>query len=165
MDASEPGPPGRASVTSGAAAILIVLAAVFVWWLLSGNGPQGPGGNDPRLAVPDVTASAAPGATPSGPVLLPGGVRIESYVLLDELRLSLNYRLADDCVGELGSPRVLETEAAVTLTLTVSQGECAGAAQPHTLAVLLDSPLRDRSVLDGSTSPQVRVERTGTAYE
>ena len=61
-------------------AMALVIFAVGVWWLLSGNGPQGPGGNDPRYAVPDVDVSA-----PSEPVeadsdpepTVPGAVRID----------------------------------------------------------------------------------------
>jgi hypothetical protein len=176
--APTPEPESRSRVTSGAFAMLLVIAAVGVWWLLSGNGPQGPGGNDPRYAVPDVDVSAPTDGPTDGPTdvptdvptgtdptpAVPGGVRIDSYVVLDDLRLSLNYQVAR-CAPELGSPRVIETDASVTITLIAeADADCAGVLEGRTVAVLIDSPLDGRAVLDGSTSPLVRVEATEAAY-
>ena len=70
--------------------MVAVIAFVLVWWLLSGNGPQGPDGNDPVLAVPDVDASGEPGATDSPvPVALANGLRLTSYAVSDGDRLTL----------------------------------------------------------------------------
>ena len=80
---------GRRSVTSGAGAFALVLLAVLGWWLFSGNGPQGPSGNDARYAVPDVDVNATnggPGASPRPPA--PGAIEIDSYVVRDQLRLA-----------------------------------------------------------------------------
>ena len=163
----------RARVTSGAFAMALVILAVGVWWLLSGNGPQGPAGNDPRYAVPDVDVSAPsePGPTDAEPAgdatpAVPGAVRIDSYVVLDELRLSLNYQV-EGCAPEIRSPRVLETDASVTITLVADTSCTRGnlGSERHSVPVLIDSPLDGRAVLDGSTSPLVRVEATETVYE
>ena len=156
-------------VTSGAAAMALVLVSVFGWWLFSGNGPQGPGGNDPRYAVPDVEVTAtepAAAPTPTQPAR-PGAISIDSYVVEDDLRIAVNYRVDSGCSGALKTPRIIESDVAVTITLSadVTGSPCGAPAERHTLAVLLDSPLAGRAVLDGSRSPQVRVGPTGTAYE
>ena len=148
--------------------MVIVLAAVFVWWLFSGNGPQGPPGNDSRFSVPDVdvSASGAPSATPDPPA--PGALRIDSYVVRDELRLAVNYRADPACADALETPRVIESDVTVTITLSADvpdSSPCGDPLERHTLVVLLDSPLDGRAVLDGSTSPQVRVEPTTTTYD
>ncbi len=164
-----PGPPGRRGVTSGALAMALVLAAVAAWWLFSGNGPQGPPGNDSRYAVPDdeVIPSAVASSRPTPAV--PGAVGIDSYVVRDALRVALNYRIGADCDEDLDATRVLETEAAVSITLTVSPGtkpaRCGPPVERHTTLVRLDSPLEGRAILDGSTAPQVRVEPSATTYE
>ena len=153
--------PRSRRVTSGAMSMVLVLVAVGIWWLLSGNGPQGPGGNDPRYAVPDVDVSApADPVVPSGSPepAVPGGLRIEGYDAVDPLRLSLTYRV-ERCAPELRSPRVLETDASVTITLVADvDSSCDEPLESRTVQVLIDSPLDGRAVLDGSTSPLVRVE-------
>ena len=148
----------------------MVVAAVGVWWLLSGNGPQGPAGNDPRYAVPDVevTGSATPGDSTPVPAT-PNGVLLDSYVVRDPLRLAVNYRVDGDCPADVEA-RVLENDATVTVTLsydasTGSSCDGGGPTERATVGVLLDSPLDGRGVLDGSTSPQVRVEQIATVYD
>lgn len=139
-----------------------------VWWLLSGNGPHGPAGSESQYAAPDGqvtpgTPTSAPTPTPT----TPGAVRIDGYFVRDPLRVALSYRLGRDC--SLATPRVLETEAAVTITLVRSPADdpahCGGGAGRHTVLVLLDSPLDGRAILDGSTAPQVRVEQTSAGHE
>ena len=162
-------PRGRGPVTSGAAAMVLVLVAVFGWWLFSGNGPQGPSGNDSRYAVPDVdvTAGQAGAASASPEPARPGAITIDSYVVIDDLRLAVNYRAGAACADSLQTPRVIESDVTVTITLTadVHRAPCGAPTERRTVAVLLDSPLDGRAVLDGSRSPQVRVEPTSTAYE
>lgn len=149
-----------------------MLVAVAVWWLSSGNGPQGPAGSASRYTTPDdlVTPSAATGGPSPSPTPGPSArdrVRIESYVVRDPLHVALNYRSAAGCV--LDTPRVLETDAAVTVTLVASpegrQRACRRGVTGHTLLLRLDSPLDGRAILDGATAPQVRVEQTTDAYE
>lgn len=151
---------------SGLTAVAVVVVAVLGWWVFSGNGPQGPSGNDARYAVPDVEATgAAPDA--AGPEPYPGTLRIDSYVPRDELRLSVNYRTDARCTA-LETPRVIESDVSVTITLSVEDEggtPCADPVERRTLGILLDSPLDGRAVLDGSVSPQVRVEPTTTAYQ
>lgn len=163
MDDDQPAR-GRGNRPSGLAALGVVLAAVLGWWVFSGNGPQGPSGNDARYAVPDVDATAAASGVPSStPEPAPGTVPIESYVARDELRITVNYLSAPGCTGALGTPQVIESDVAVTITLPVDGEDgtpCADPSEQRTLAVLLDSPLDGRAVLDGSRSPQVRVEPT-----
>lgn len=170
MDMRDPvseAPVGRRKGPSGAAAIAVVVAAVLGWWVFSGNGPQGPSGNDARYAVPDVDATPTGGdARFTAPEASPGTVPIDSYVVRDELRLTLNFRIAADCATALETPRVIEGDAAVTITLPLDAGpECSEAVERRTLGVLLDSPLSGRAVLDGARSPQVRVAPTDAAYE
>ena len=149
----------------------IVLSAVFVWWLFSGNGPQGPPGNDSRYSVPDADASGSGAVDPTPPPPAPGAILIDSYVVRDDLRLAVNYRTTAGCAAALDTPRVIENDVTVTITLSADvpdESPCGASVvvgERHTLSVLLDSPLDGRAVLDGSTSPQVRVEPTTAAYE
>jgi hypothetical protein len=159
--------PSRGRVTSGAGAFALVLLAVLGWWLFSGNGPQGPSGNDARYAVPDVeaTGSGAPSSSPR-PVAA-GAVPIDSYVVEDDLRLAVNYRTGAACADALQTPRVIESDVTVTITLSadVAGSPCGPPEERRTLRVLLDSPLDGRAVLDGARSPRVRVEPTSATYE
>jgi hypothetical protein len=164
-------PQTRRPVTSGALAMGLVVAAVFVWWLLSGQGPQGPAGSESRYAAADDTlATTTPAGETSFEPTSPDGVRIDSYVAQDALRIGLNYRFEPDCV--LQRPRIFETSAAVSITLTASPGEPSvrcGERSPgeeqHTVVVLLSSPLDGRSILDASVAPHVRVEPVAATYE
>jgi hypothetical protein len=171
----------RSGTTSGVAAILVVLTFVVVWWLLSGNGPQGPDGNADRYAVPeeDATAPAGDGEAGrdsgaddgTGAPARSGRVGVESFVALDGRRIALNYSTGlAACVGELDTPRVVESDVSVTVTLTLVPPAdppevCAQVAEPHTVVVGLDVPLGDRSVLDGSSGRLVRVEPAARAYD
>ena len=159
---------GRGRVTSGAGAFALVLLAVVGWWLFSGNGPQGPSGNDQRYAVPDVDVTATGDPTSPPQPTAPGAIAIDSYVVRDELRIAVNYRVGAACADALETPRVIENDVTVTVTLSadVADGRpCGTPVERQTLAVLLDSPLDGRAVLDGSRSPQVRVEPTSSEYE
>ena len=140
-----------------------VVVVVLVWWLLSGNGPRNPQGNGGRLAVPD---SDVTGEVPSDPPELSNenGVRIDGFVREGGTRVALNYTTGvPECYGTLTTPEVLETSAAVTVTLTLRPPEqppdepCPELAMLGTVRVELGSPLGDRSVLDGSFAQPVRV--------
>lgn len=149
-------------------ALALVLGAVVVWWLFSGNGPQGPPGSASRYAAPEHLVTPA---TPTGDLsptpTTPNGVRIDSYVVRDPVHVVLNYRSTGGC--RLGTPRVLETDAAVTITLVGSphdgRGACPQGFERHSVPLRLDSPLDGRAILDGSTAPQVQVQQTSDAYE
>jgi hypothetical protein len=153
----------RSAAPTGLAAMAAVIVVVLVWWLLSGNGPRNPQGNGGRLAVPD---SEVTGAVPSEPPALSNenGVRIDGFVREAGSRIALNYTTgAPECSGTLTTPEVLETSAAVTVTLTLRPPEqppedpCPDLARLSTVRVELGSPLGDRSVLDGSFAQPVRV--------
>ncbi|WP_148575041.1 hypothetical protein [Nocardioides caldifontis] len=178
-------------MSSGAAAFAVVLVTVLVWWLLSGNGPQGPDGSADQLGVADdATAPQEPsggGSAPSkgadeqpspdedGSVEEPQrsdrGVRIDGYVLEAPDRLALNYTTGvPACHGRLDTPSVVEDAGGVTITLsTVPPAEpadtCIEIAVRKTVRVTLESPLGGRGVLDGSATPRVRVERMAKPYE
>ncbi len=182
----------RGAVSSGAAAFAVVLVTVLVWWLLSGNGPEGPPGNADRLGVADDATppdgdAAGGGTAPSrGAAEEPGGsgtpgtepgradersVRIDGYVLEAPDRLALNYTTGvPACSGKLDTPTVVEDPGGVTISLSTMPparpGQvCIELAVRKTVRVTLESPLDGRGVLDGSASPRVRVERVARAYE
>jgi len=161
-------------VGSGIAAIGIVVVMTFVWWLVSGNGPQGPRGSDATYAVPDGPTSTGQRdgdsrrVSASGPELTnPNGVRIDEFSLQTPTRLVLSYTTADpDCAGRIDTPEVLETDGSVTVTLTLVPpasplDRCPDLAMQETVPVDLDTALGDRSVLDGSFAQRVRVAPAG----
>lgn len=139
-----------------------VIAFVLMWWLFSGNGPQGPEGNDPVLLAPDVDASGDPDAASSPvPVALENGLRLRAYAEQPGDRIELGLMIPAGTCPDLLTPRVVESEVAVTVTLTHSTDpDCTPLAAPEqeTVSVLLEGPLGDRSVLDGALAQQVRVE-------
>jgi hypothetical protein len=148
-----------------------VVVVVLVWWLLSGNGPRNPQGNGGRLAVPDSEVTGDASADP--PALSnENGVRIDGFVREGGSRIALNYTTgAPECSGTLDTPEVLETSAAVTVTLTLrppeepSDDPCPDPAVLDTVRVDLGSPLGDRSVLDGSFAQPVRVREAQRPHE
>jgi hypothetical protein len=150
----------------------VVLVVVLVWWLLSGNGPQGPAGSDSRFAVPDSDVTGGP-AAPEPPALSnENGVRIDGFVRERGSRIALNYTTGvPECYGTLDTPEVLETSAAVTVTLTLrppeqpSDDPCPDLAMVDTVRVDLGSALGDRSVLDGSFAQPVRVSEVPRAID
>lgn len=148
--------------SSGLLAIVAVIGFVLVWWLLSGNGPRGPEGNDPVLLPPDVNAEGDGTEAPSAvPIALANGLRLEGYVELPDNRLEVSLTVPVDTCPELEEPRVSESDVAVTVTVTHSTErscEPLTRARLETVPVRLDSPLGDRSVLDGAPVQQVRVE-------
>jgi hypothetical protein len=177
----------RGVVSSGAAAFAVVLVTVLVWWLLSGNGPAGPPGNEDRLGVADDATAPGGGTAPSrGAAEEPGGsetpgteprrfddrsVRIDGYVLESPDRLALNYTTGvPACSGRLDKPTVVEDPGGVTISLSTVPPErpaqvCIELAVQKTVRVTLESPLDGRGVLDGSVDPRVRVERVAKPYE
>lgn len=150
--------------SSGLLAIVAVIAFVLMWWLLSGNGPQGPDGNDPVLAVPDVDASGEPGAgTTPVPVALSAGLRVTSYDVRDGDELTVEVEVPRGTCPEVLAPRLVESEVSVTVTVTHStEPGCRPTARAltDTVMVRLDSPLGERAVLDGALAQRVRVEPT-----
>jgi hypothetical protein len=163
----------RSPVTSGAAAFAVVLVTVLVWWLLSGNGPTGPPGNEDRLATAEEPSpdGALPRSTPPTPRPDDRAVRIDGYVLEAPDRLALNYTTGvPACSGRLATPTVVEDAGGVTITLPTtpprrSGRACIELAVMKTVRVTLESPLEGRGVLDGSVNPRVRVERVAEPYE
>ena len=143
---------------SGLTAIVVVIGAVLVWWLFSGNGPQGPPGNDPRLLIPEGEASARPGAAaPADPTAAPDTVRIVGYVLETPDKVLVRWTSGPERCGEVGTPRVLESDVSVIVTLPLTPGACPATPETHTVRVGLESDLGDRALLDGSVTPPVRV--------
>jgi hypothetical protein len=164
-------PARRGRTPAGLAAIGVVLVFVLVWWLLSGNGPQGPAGNDSRYAVPDVDVTGDPTGGEPAPSR-EDGVRIDGFVREDGSGIALNYTTGvPECYGTLDTPQVLETSAAVTVTLTLrppeqpAQEPCPDLAMLRTVRVQLGAPLGDRSVLDGYYAQPVRVGEVRRANE
>ncbi len=154
--------PRRAGRPTGLLAMAAVIGFVLVWWLFSGNGPQGPDGNDPVLAVPDVDASGDAGSSDGPvPVALSNGLRLTSYVVSEGDRLTLEVAVPRGTCPDLLSPRLVESEVSVTVTAThATEPDCSPAARDlsGTVSVRLDSPLDGRAVLDGALTQQVRVE-------
>ena len=144
------------------------------WWLFSGNGPGGPPGNAQRYAVPDAEATGPAGtaaAPTTPPARVPGTVPIDAYALVERDLVEIDYRSRPvRCVGRLDTPAVVETDAAVTVTLThvrpstPAPRRCRGLVpQEHYVRVDLDAPLEGRSLLDGSGTQPVRVEESPAA--
>ena len=146
---------------SGAAAFGVLVAMLLGWWLFSGNGPGGPPGSDSQMSRPS-SAPLSPTATSAALRTVPLGLPLVSW-RQDAGVLHLTYRRGDDsCFGALGTPRVQETDVAVTITLLREPPADAPGRCPFTttgeLDVDLDGPVGDRSVLDGSyTDRRVRV--------
>jgi hypothetical protein len=182
-DSPVPAPtPGRRRAPAGLAAIGVVLVMVLIWWLLSGNGPQGPAGNDSRYAVPDVDVTGDPAGDPAGGSTgaadaepapsRENGVRIDGFVRGEGSGIALNYTTGvPECYGTLDTPEVLETSAAVTVTLTLRPPEpqpdapCPDLAMLRTVRVQLGAALGDRSVLDGYYAQPVRVREVRRTNE
>jgi len=162
--------PRRRGPGGGVVAIVVLVAMCLLWWLFSGNGPGGPDGNSQRLAVPD-TEVTGPSLPTSSPTIAPDHVRIDGYVPEPGDRVALNYSSGPPrCVGTLDTPQVLETDAAVTVTLMLVPpdspvGDCRDVTELHTVRIALDAPLEGRSLLDGSRPQPVRVREDATANE
>lgn len=157
-----PASPGSASRRpTGLLSIAAVIGFVLVWWLFSGNGPQGPGGNDPVLLAPDVDAEGDGSAAPSAvPIALANGLRLEGYAAQPGDLLEVVLTVPAGTCPELERPRVSESDVAVTVTVTHSTDlECEPLtrARAATVPVRLDTPLGERSVLDGAPVRQVRL--------
>lgn len=167
----------RPGVGSGAAALVAVLATVIGLWLFSGNGPQGPPGNDPQLLIPEdeVAAPADGAASGAEPQLVSTtSVPLDSVVVEEPTRLALNFRTGPTrCVGPVDTAQVVETDAAVTISLRTvppqrARAGCAKEDQPEvrrTLRIGLDTSVTGRAVLDGAWTQQRRVERVSQPYE
>jgi hypothetical protein len=157
-----PTPSGSAPRRStGLLSIAAVIGFVLLWWLFSGNGPRGPEGNDPVLLAPDVAAEGDGSTAPSAvPIALANGLRLEGYAAQAEDRLELVLTVPAGTCPDLEPPRVSESDVAVTVTVTHSTEptcEPLTRARAATVPVRLDSPLGDRSVLDGAPVQQVRL--------
>ena len=145
---------------SGAAGFAVLLAMLIGWWLFSGNGPGGPPGSASRMVSPS-SAPLSPSATSAALQTVPRGLTLVSWSQ-DGTTLHLTYRRgADDCFGSLATPRVDESDVAVTITLLHEPPDGASGCPFTTTGevdVDLDGPVGDRSVLDGSyTDRRVRV--------
>lgn len=166
--------PGRRGVGSGLTAIVVVVVMTFAWWLFSGNGPGGgPRGTSGRSDIVDVDAhpmeaTGSPGAVPTvAPPTLSNvnGVPIASVEVEGPRTLLLSYASGPvRCAGPLDTPEVLETDASVTVTLTLvppaGPSRCRRPDEVRRVAVDLDTDLGSRSVLDGSYSRRVAVPET-----
>lgn len=158
-------------LTSGATALVLAVVAVFVWWFASGNSPFAPRGNGETLPQPQGGVTPPADASGGGPELVgDAAVPLESFVTLDGSRIALNFTTGDpDCVGDLDTPRILENDGSVTVTLAVvpldPDAVCPTIAVPRTLVIDLDGPLDGRSLLDGSYAPPIRVEPTTRTNE
>jgi hypothetical protein len=161
--------PGRWLVPLGAAlAVLVVVALVWTQRPGASGGDAGFAGSSPSGA-----ASVAPGSPGSPGPDLPGGdltpapgpdlppapdtQAIDSYFAYDDTRLALNYTTGvPECYGKVGDPVVEETADAVTVTLPKIAPEqkgdvmCIDIALSKSVDVVLDRPLGDRQVRDGS---------------
>ena len=125
--------------------------------------------------MPQTEATAAATGTdtvvPPSPTPQRGSVAIDGFVPEEGNHVALNFTSAPErCVGTLDTPQVLETDAAVTVTLTLIPPEspprrCPEPTEQHTVRVDLDAPLEGRSLLDGSRVQPVRVEQAPTTYE
>lgn len=148
----------RRGVGSGAAGFAVLVAMLIGWWLFSGNGPGGPPGSASRMVEPS-SAPLSPTATTTRLETVPRGLTLVSWSQ-DGTTLHLTYRRgADGCFGSLATPRVDESDVAVTITL-LREGEADECPFTTTgeVDVDLDGPVGDRSVLDGSyTDRRVRV--------
>jgi len=140
-------------VGSGAAGFAVLVAMLLGWWLFSGNGPGGPPGSASRMTEPG-SATASPTVSSAPLQTVPLGLTLVSWSQ-DGTTLRLTYRRGDDtCFGSLATPRVDESDVAVTITLSHEPPPGAGTDCPFTTTgevdVDLDGPVGDRSVLDGS---------------
>ena len=146
---------------SGAAGFGVLLAMLLGWWLFSGNGPGGPPGSASRMVEPS-SAPLSPTASATVLETVPRGLTLVSWSQ-DGTTLRLTYRRGEDgCFGSLATPRVDESNVAVTITLLHEPPDGAPDRCPFTttdeVAVDLDGAVGDRSVLDGSyTDRRVRV--------
>jgi hypothetical protein len=157
-------PPGPSAPrrSTGLLAIVAVIGFVLVWWLLSGNGPRGPEGNDPVLLAPDVDAEGDGTAAPSAvPIALANGLRLSGYTEQAGDRLEVAVTVPEGTCPDLEPPRVSESDVAVTITVTHSMERgcpLLTGARAETVSVQLGSPLDGRSVLDGAPVQRVRIE-------
>jgi hypothetical protein len=162
--------PGRWLVPLGAAVAVLVVVAV-VWTQRPGAsggdagvaGPSSPSGpasvepgspGSPGPDLPDGNLTPAPG--PDLPPA-PDAQAIDSYYAYDDTRLALNYTTGvPECYGKVGEPVVEETADSVTVTLPKIPPEqkgdvvCIDIALSKSVDVVLDRPLGDRQVRDGS---------------
>jgi hypothetical protein len=146
--------------STGLLAIAAVVGFVLVWWLLSGNGPRGPEGNDPVLLAPEVDAEGDAAGSPV-PIALANGLRLQGYAVQPGDRLDLTLTVPSGTCPDLEQPRVSESDVAVTVTVTHSTDpacEPLTRARAASVSVRLGSPLGGRSVLDGAPVQQVRLE-------
>jgi hypothetical protein len=140
-------------VGSGAAGFGVLVAMLLGWWLFSGNGPGGPPGSASRMTEPG-SATIPPTVTSAPLRTVPLGLPLVSWDG-EDTQLSLTYRRGGDgCFGALATPRVTESDVAVTITLLREPPSGAPARCPFTttgtVSVDLDTPVGDRSVLDAS---------------
>ena len=131
----------------------------------TGGGVPGDDGS----AVPGDTGMDEPsdGARPPGGDPTPSGplaVRVDSYYQYDARRLALSYTIGvPECYGTIDEPVVEETPTTVTVGLTrvppdnAGDVACIEIALLKSVDIVLDAPLGDRRVLDGSFDPPVKV--------
>ena len=139
---------------SGAAAFAVLVLMLLGWWLASGNGPGGPPGSASRLSRPGSATVPVTQGPAVPPRTVPLGLPLVGWRESGRT-LELTYRRGDDrCFGRLATPRVRESDVAVTITLFREPPAGSSARCPltttGTVLVDLDGAVGDRSVLDGS---------------
>ena len=131
-----------------------------------GGEPGFPGTGDPLTDPLTDPPTDPPTDDPATAPVDPMAVVIDSYYLHDDgRRMSVSYTIGvPECYGTITEPKVEETDASVTITLTrippknLGDVACIEIALLKTVDIRLGAPLGDRVVLDGSFADAV-VER------
>jgi len=137
---------------------------VGTWTLAGPDHPPRPVADTPSPlpALPSSAFVGGPPRTPVGasshpPVVVPRGVPIDRYTVLDPTHLLLSYTIGvSRCYGLIEQPLVQESLTAVMVTLTSKPTQTAGGSCPsitlmEAVHITLSAPLGKRVVRDGAT--------------